>query len=267
MLTIGASVVTHAGRVRTNNEDSVSLVRPRSAGEATLNEVLAIVADGMGGHEGGERASQIAVETITHSYAESSHSPAKALNEAFAAANRDIFATAKANPALQGMGTTCVAVAIRDNTAWWAWVGDSRLYLLRRGQAYRMTEDHTMVNDFVHRGLLSADEARNHPERNVLSRAIGSHRSVEVSVADEGVQLGNGDRLLLCSDGLHDLVADDEVAGLALGDTVDRCAEALLHTALGRGGHDNVSLILLDVRDETGTEKKPAIITREYACP
>jgi PPM family protein phosphatase len=267
MLTIEASVLTHAGCVRTNNEDSVSLVRPRSAGESAPHEILAIVADGMGGHEGGETASHIAVESMTRSYVGSCLIPPKALTEAFAASNRDIFAAAKANPSLQGMGTTCIAVAVRDDYAWWAWVGDSRMYLLRRGQAYRMMEDHTVVNDLVYRGLLTAEEAHYHPERSVLSRAMGSHPSVEAAVADEGMQLVEGDRLLLCTDGLHDLVADEEVAGLALGDTVDRCAGALLQTALDRGGYDNVSLILLDVRNETATAKKPAIITREFAFP
>lgn len=264
MFEINASVLTHAGKVRTNNEDSVSLVRPSDKSVMSSRGVLALIADGMGGHEGGEFASKLAVEGIVRSYYGSIATPPAALQDAFRDANRAIYRAAKKNPSLKGMGTTCVAVAVCDDQAWWAWVGDSRLYLLRDGTAYRMSEDHTVVQELVRRGLLPPEEACNHPDRSVLERAIGTRDRVETALGAQAIQLAPGDRLLLCSDGLHDLMDEAEIAECARAGPVADCTEALLHVALERGGFDNVSIILLEVKPELATHRRPPVITREH---
>lgn len=257
-MAIEACAVSHMGRVRLNNEDSVSVVRSPGAEDS----LIAIVADGMGGHEGGETASRLAVDCIARSLAEAGDTEG-ALLTAIICANRAIFEAAKSDAKLAGMGTTCVAVAIREGLLCYAWVGDSRLYLLRGEQAYCITEDHSVVNDLMRRGLLSAEEARSHPDRSVLSRALGTHATVNVSIAQQPMALRHGDRLLLCSDGLHDLVAESELAELGLRGTVARCSEALVQRALDRGGFDNVSVVLAEVCERAAAERKPAIITRE----
>jgi PPM family protein phosphatase len=262
MLTMEACVLTNPGRVRPNNEDSVTLVR---AAAEQGDGLLAVVADGMGGHEGGERASGLAVEWMTRVWADHAADPATALREAFAAANRAIFSEAERNPGLRGMGTTCVAVGLRNGSAWWAWVGDSRLYLVRSGSVYRLTVDHTAVHEMVRRGVLTAEEARNHPDRSVLIRAMGTHAEVQPDLPDQPLALRSGDRLLLCTDGLHDLVDDDEIAQYAGAGAVSSCAESLLNRALECGGHDNISLILLEAADPSAPARQAAI-TREHAC-
>jgi protein phosphatase len=264
MLEIEASVLTNVGRVRTNNEDFVSLIRPSRGNHLTSHGVLALVADGMGGHEGGELASRLAVDAIVRSYYGSTAPTSSALAEAIRNANCEVYRASRQNSALKGMGTTCVAVAMRDDQAWWAWIGDSRLYLLRSSQSYRMSEDHTVVRELIRRGLMTPEEAYNHPDRSVLDRAIGTKDRIEPTVSKEAIRLSPGDRLLLCSDGLHDLVTDEEIAELAGDKPVADSAESLMRLALARGGFDNVSIVLLEMRDETAAPKHPPSITREH---
>jgi PPM family protein phosphatase len=265
MFEIDASVLTHMGKVRTNNEDSVRLVRPNSTNSMKSDGVLALVADGMGGHEGGEMASGLAAERIPRRYYDSMAAPPQALAEALREVNRDIFETAAQDSALRGMGTTCVAVAICDGQAWFAWIGDSRLYLLRGGQIYQMSEDHTAVNELVRRGLLTAEDAHNHPDRSVLTCAMGTKAGVEPAICAEPIHLMDGDRLLLCSDGLHDLLTDAELAECANAGEVAASAEALMQMALDRGGYDNISIILLEARRSSAPGKKAVSITREHS--
>ena len=264
MFEIEASVLTHVGRVRTNNEDSVSLVRPCDQRHKSSHGTLAVVADGMGGHEGGEFASKLALEAIVRGYYSSIAPPSAALEEAFQIANREVYAASQQNSALKGMGTTCVAVAVRDDLAWWAWVGDSRLYLLRNRQIYRMTEDQTVVQELTRRGLLTPEEAHNHPDRSVLERALGTRDHVEPALGGQPIRLATGDRLLLCSDGLHDLIGDAEILECAAEGPVADCADALLQGALDRGGFDNVSILLLGASTRTATHRRTPVITREY---
>ncbi|HUO28383.1 MAG TPA: PP2C family serine/threonine-protein phosphatase [Bryobacteraceae bacterium] len=264
MLEIDACALTHMGKVRTNNEDSVSFVRPSDKGPLATHGVLAVVADGMGGHEGGELASRIAADAIARSYYGSSAAPPRALEQAFHDASRAVFDTSRENPQLKGMGTTCVAAAIRGAEAWWAWIGDSRLYLVRDSRIYRMSEDHTLVQDMVRRGLMTAEEARNHRDRSVLERAMGTRERIEPGLGHEPIALVAGDRLLLCSDGLHDLIGDDDLARLAVGRPVVECGDALLHLALDCGGPDNISIVLVEARAESSTPRRTPGKTREH---
>jgi protein phosphatase len=262
MLEFDTSVLTHCGKVRSNNEDSVSLVWPRDRATHQSHGLLAIVADGMGGHEGGELASRVAVETIERAWVNSSLEPTAALESAFAEANHAIYQAALLNPRLKGMGTTCVAVVLLEDQASWAWIGDSRLYLLREGRAYRLSEDHTVVQEMLRNGLVTPEEARNHRDRSVLARAMGTREQIQPGVGGKSIRLRPGDRLLLCTDGLHDLVEDEELTSPDADVPAAEDAERLLALALTRGGHDNVSLILIAASSEPSV-KQPLRTTRE----
>ena len=261
MLDIDIAVVTHAGKVRTHNEDSVLFVRPSDPEVLGKHGVMGLVADGMGGHKAGEHASRLAVETITRSYFDSREEPRQALLDAFASANGAVFEAAVEEPAWKGMGTTCVAVAVCRDLMWWAWVGDSRMYLLRRGTLFRMTEDHTVVQDMVRRGWMTQEEAAMHDDRNILDRAIGTRDAVETGICDSAMRLEEGDRLVLCSDGLHDLIRDEEMAQWAGEGCAHECADKLLEMALTRGGQDNISVVVLEAKAKTAERK--ARMTRE----
>jgi protein phosphatase len=265
-LEIHASVATNTGCVRTENQDAAVFSHPPDDRALATHGVIALVADGMGGCKGGEVASAMACEKIPEYYFASTDPIPAALRAALEAANAEIYQAAQTQPELHGMGTTAVALAITKGYGWLAYVGDSRLYLIRRGQIYRMSEDHSMVFEMVHRGLLTREEARNHEDRNVLSRALGSRPQVEVSCWEEPFPIQPGDRFLLCSDGLHDLVTDEKMLELAnLGD-VGVATERLVRSANENGGYDNISVILLEAVDQTAARVLPGQ-TREYRFP
>lgn len=230
------------GCVRRRNEDSITVLAPQT-GHGAGHDVLALVADGMGGHQAGDRASQLAVATIGRHFATSEGSPEVVLREAFAAANQIIFAEAQAKPAQQGMGTTATALAIVAGRAWLAHVGDSRLYRLRGECLEQLSEDHTMVMAMLRDGLLTPQQAKDHPNRHILVRAMGTHAQLEVMLAP--VSLAVGDTFLLCSDGLHDLVEDEEIRTCLLTRGPQAACAALVGLARQRGGYDNVSVIVV----------------------
>jgi len=245
---IAASVRTDKGCVREANEDAGRFVRPSDPRLLASRGALLIVADGMGGHSAGEVASQMAVELVSRLYYEAGGDDAPgALAAAVAEANRHIYAEAEADEAKRGMGTTCTALALLDGTAFAAHVGDSRLYLLRGGDVYQLSEDHSHVMELVRHGLLTKEEARTHEDKNVILRALGTTPEVEVStVAPFGVQ--PGDFLLACSDGLHDLVSDEEIGRVVASAADEHAAcERLIALAKERGGHDNITVGLVGV--------------------
>jgi len=266
VLEIHASVATNPGRVRVENQDAAIFARPPDDRALATHGVIALVADGMGGCNGGEVASALACREIPKVYFASNGPAPAALRAALEAVNGEIYQAAQAQPDLHGMGTTALAFAITSSHGWLAYVGDSRLYLIRRGQIYRMSEDHSMVFEMVHKGLLTAEEARNHADRNVLSRALGSRPQVEVSCWDAPFPIQVGDRYLLCSDGLHDLVTDEDMLTLARSGELNIATERLVRTANENGGYDNISVILLEVVDAAAGRKRPGP-TREYQAP
>jgi protein phosphatase len=251
-------VATDVGKVRQNNEDSAAFLRQAAArgGEVVS---LAIVADGMGGHQGGEVASQIAAELIPASFFRATEEPPAALEKAFQAANHEMQQAVERDPRIKGMGTTAVAVAIQGSCAWCAWVGDSRIYHLRQGRMHQISEDHTAVAELMRQGLLTPEQARNHPDRNVLVRALGTRSGVEVDVTRHPLAMVTGDRMLLCSDGLYDLLEDEEIEKISSEGSLQEAGNALIAAALERGGHDNVSIVLVECVDEL----PEAAITRE----
>lgn len=239
-----AASLTDVGCVRDGNEDAFRIVRPV---DDSGDPLLALVCDGLGGHAAGETASRIAADVISAEYRRDAVDPGRSLVEAVRQANRKIHHTARTDPALAGMGTTCTALVVQAGRAWCAHVGDSRCYLVRGGSVLLMTEDHSSVMEMVREGKLTVDEARHHPDKNVILRALGSHPEVAVSVWPQPFVLQPGDRLLLCSDGLYDLVEDDEILTAVDGIAPHVACNGLVSLARERGAPDNVTVVILAV--------------------
>lgn len=253
---VGA-MLTHPGKIRTNNEDTVAFVIPTGA---IRGDALLLVADGMGGHAAGEVASRIAAEMFHRCFFAVKGRPLHdVLAECFDTANAEIFEAGQHNPEYAGMGTTCTVIAVRNNHAWLAHVGDSRAYIMRNDDFHQLSEDHTLVAEMVRQGSLTRDEAAISPERNVIVKALGTAAAVAPKIWTDGMPLRPDDRLLLCSDGLSDLVTDMVMKGLiATRSPIDAC-QALIDAALDAGGHDNVSVGVFHLTDRNEVdEAKPA---------
>src|SRR5512142_2954773 len=191
---VRAVLRTDVGRVRAENQDFGAMsTHEEERRDGHPGGRLLIVADGMGGHRGGATASRVATETVKAQYLGSeTDDVAVALRDALARANARVFAEAQSNPDLRGMGTTTSALVVRGEEAWFAHVGDSRIYLVRNNDIRQLTEDHSLVASMVRDGLLTAQEAENHPRRNVLQRSIGVSEEVEIDVSGPfNIQLGD----------------------------------------------------------------------------
>jgi PPM family protein phosphatase len=244
---IVASVQTDKGCVREINEDSGRFVRPADEKQLKKRGTLLIVADGMGGHSAGEVASGMAVELVPEIYFGSKGEPSEALKGAVEEANRRIYAASLEDESKRGMGTTCTALCLLDGQAFAAHVGDSRLYMLRGGKVYQLTEDHSAVMEMVKLGLITKEEARHHDDKNVILRALGTSPEVEVSTL-EPFSVRAGDQYLLCSDGLYDLVPDEEIEHeLSNAADIQAAGQKLITLAKERGGHDNITVGIIAV--------------------
>jgi serine/threonine protein phosphatase PrpC len=251
---VEASVQTDVGRVREINEDSGRFSRPSDPATLASKGVLLIVADGMGGHSAGEVASGMTVELVPRLYYGSQSSAPNALREAVEETNRQIHAASLADESKRGMGTTCTALALVGEEAFAAHVGDSRLYMMREGKVYLLTEDHSAVMEMVKLGLITMDEARHHEDKNVILRALGTAPEVEVSTL-EPFRVRTGDKYLLCSDGLYDLVTDEEIEReLSAAEDIHAAGERLIVMAKGRGGHDNITVGIVELVPASGTD-------------
>ncbi len=248
---IRASALTSTGAVREVNEDAISVIYPPRRDTLLTRGVLAVVADGMGGAKGGRYASGMAVETITRLYEQDHRNPPSMLKRGLELANRKIYDMSQKNANLSGMGTTCVAVALTPEQAWLAWVGDSRVYLIRNHQIFQLTEDHSVVAGLVREGLVRGDEALWREDRHMLTRALGTRSEIEISVWEQSMPVRIKDRFLLCSDGLHDLVTDLELLRLAADAPLEEATAALLDKANEQGGYDNVSSIILELSESS----------------
>lgn len=268
MTTLRWGSASDTGRVRTVNQDSSLEADPIFA-----------VADGMGGHAAGEVASQVAVEALRDN-ATATHD---GLVEGIRLANRAVIDRADDDPELRGMGTTLCAIALvgpdeddGDERIVVANVGDSRVYLLQDGELLQVTEDHSLVEEMVRQGRLSPDEARNHPQKNIVTRVLGNEADIEVDTWE--ITPHRGDRYLLCSDGLSGEVDDDRTAAVLrrLADP-EEAARELVRLAVEAGGRDNVTVVVVDVVDdggraeaasaavEGGTAESPAVRRRASA--
>lgn len=247
-LVLAGTMRSHPGSVRSGNEDRVLHVRldpadaPAAAADRRAPAALALVADGMGGHAAGEVASRIAAAEIERIFRTSEAPPPVLLARAFAAANEAIWREAEADPACRGMGTTCTAVIFTGGRLYLAHVGDSRAYLWRDGALYPLSEDDSLVHELVRAGEISREEAQRRPDRHVILRALGTRPEVVPAIWSEGLALAENDRLILCSDGLTDLVDDGEIARIAGLSRPADAADRLIEAALAAGGLDNVSV-------------------------
>jgi PPM family protein phosphatase len=247
---VSASVQSDTGCVREMNEDSGLYHKPSEADALASKGVLLVVADGMGGHSAGEVASKMAVDLVLRLYYDSPSAAPDALREAVEEANREIHAASLEDESRRGMGTTCTALAILGGEGFAAHVGDSRLYMLRGGKIYLLTEDHSAVMEMVKLGLITMDEARTHEDKNVILRALGTSPEVEVSTLTP-FPVRAGDRYLLCSDGLYDLVTDEEMEReLTASEDIHAAGERLIAIAKARGGHDNITVGIIELVPE-----------------
>jgi serine/threonine protein phosphatase PrpC len=261
-LDFAVSLLSDAGCVRQGNEDSGRYMKPSDPQVLESKGILVVVADGMGGHSAGEVASKMAVETITRIYYRLDEDAQVSLQESFREANRLIHRAALENASLKGMGTTATALVLRGGSAICAHVGDSRLYLVRGDGIYLMTDDHSSVMEMVRQGLLTLEQARHHSDRNVILRALGTRPEVDPSMWSEPLPIRAGDRFLLCSDGLYELVEDEELRTLMnSGDTLAAC-ENLIGLAKARGGYDNITAGIVRVIPREGKEASQAPVTR-----
>src|SRR5215212_7118088 len=241
MLTLEPFGVTDAGKVRANNEDALLVGEGR-------DETLFAVADGIGGFEAGEVASSIAIEAFKEL------DPSSSLEDAIREANQRILATARGDEKLSGMGTTVVAMRFggtrEEPAAEISHVGDSRAYLLRGGDLKPVTEDHSLVAELVRSGDLTRAQASEHPQKNLITRALGAEEEVEVDTAV--LPIGPGDRLLLCSDGLSDMAPENTMLDLLTSypEDTEKTVQALVQAALDAGGADNITVVVVDVREE-----------------
>ena len=238
---------TDVGLVRSENQDFGTYTTPSEERESHPGGRLFLVADGMGGHRGGATASRLAGETVKAQYLGSEEEDiAAALRDALTRANARIFTEAQANPDLRGMGTTTSALVVRNNNAWFAHVGDSRIYLIRDGAIKQLTEDHSLVASMVREGLLTSTEAENHPRRNVLQRSMGVGEDVEIDIRGP-LPVHEGDIFILCSDGLHGLVKEPELLEIATSLPLESTANEFVRRALDRGAPDNVTVIVASI--------------------
>ncbi|HJW90043.1 MAG TPA: PP2C family serine/threonine-protein phosphatase, partial [Anaerolineales bacterium] len=262
------AAITHPGMRRRENEDRYAVSAYQISHDDPTPSLLAVIADGVGGHRAGEVAAELAVEIVSQVVAagDAGH-PLSTLQDAFLQAGQAIYAQSMSDPDRQGMSTTCVCAWVIGDRLFISSVGDSRIYLERGSKIHRLTTDHTWVQEALDSGALTPEQARNHPNAHVIRRHLGSQAPVVPDLrlrlsqsetdaqaeANQGTPLLPGDNLLLCSDGLTDLVADGEIlAALAKGD-LQEAVQELVNLANARGGHDNLTLIGIQ-----GPGRKPA---------
>ena len=233
--------VTDKGVIRSQNQDGYYL--------DVLSERLAVgvVCDGMGGARAGNIASLIAVETFVDTLKnlrpEQEEAPAAALDRAAVAANEAVFRRACTDPDCRGMGTTMVAVLVVEDTAYLLNIGDSRAYHIDRDGITRLTRDHSVVQELVDGGSLSSEESRNHPKKNIITRALGTQSSVNIDYFK--VALVPGDKLLLCSDGLSNMLEEQQICALLQKPDAAKAVDALIEASLDAGANDNVTAVLI----------------------
>ncbi|HLW88839.1 MAG TPA: Stp1/IreP family PP2C-type Ser/Thr phosphatase [Terriglobales bacterium] len=236
------------GCQRENNEDSYSYWEPASDADFAQKGRLAIVADGMGGHEGGQEASRIAVEVIQETYASvAATDPQALLTAGFHEAHLRIQNYAAANSKLRGMGTTATAVVLLANRLYYAHIGDSRLYRVTREEISRLTHDHSYVSRLVESGVITPEEAEAHPQRNILTAALGAGSEVAVETPELPIPLKAGETLVLCTDGLWGQLTDLELQRTVVQNSPATACRALVNLARERGGPDNITVQLLRV--------------------
>ncbi|HXZ84896.1 MAG TPA: PP2C family serine/threonine-protein phosphatase, partial [Myxococcota bacterium] len=238
------ATLSDPGRVRPENQDAAALLSNVS------NERLAVVADGMGGHRGGETASKLCIDTLGRIFRDPHGTPEERLRRGLELANEEVYSAALSNADLKGMGTTAVALLFGPGTrgVWLAWVGDSRCYRLRDGALEPLTRDHSLMAEWIEIGVISPADVESHPRRHELTRAIGQAPDVAVEVVR--VDLRAGDRFLLCSDGIHAPLPERALKAALGGHPPEESVRLLVERANANGGPDNATALVVDVPAE-----------------
>jgi protein phosphatase len=274
------AAITHPGMSGKNNEDRYAVSAYRLEGERSLPVVFAVVSDGVGGHRAGEVAAEIVVQTVQQAIAASDGSqPLQALRQAVQQASQAVFAQAQRDDNQRGMAATCACALVIDNRLYTASVGDSRIYLISGESIQQLTTDHTWIQEALDAGLLSPEEARNHPNAHVIRRYLGSPQPVEVdlrlrmsadetpeqTLSNQGMVLQPGDQVILCSDGLTDLVEAKEILPIVKSQKQDEALQALTSLANQRGGHDNITIIALQMPVTIAETAPTRVLPRQAA--
>jgi serine/threonine protein phosphatase PrpC len=273
---LNVAAASHPGTEGRQNEDRYSVSAYHLSETNHTSSVFAIVSDGIGGHRAGEVAAELAVESISHLVSQSDGSqPLEVLDWAIQSASESIAATAKDNTRHIGMGTTCACAWVIGNRLFTGSVGDSRIYLLRGDTILQLTIDHTWIQEAMEKGILKAEQVRNHPNQHVIRRYLGSSKAPQVdnrirlakdesdtqSRSHQGLRLVPGDVLLLCTDGLTDMASDHEILervrsrGIS-GAALQSAAQGLVDLAVERNGPDNITAVLLAVPGTARRKKK-----------
>ncbi|MEW5941719.1 MAG: PP2C family serine/threonine-protein phosphatase [Chloroflexota bacterium] len=266
------AALSHPGMSGKNNEDRFAVLSHVVSRENPTPSLFAVLSDGIGGHRAGEVAAELAVNHISHEVSESAgREPLAILEEAIHTASNAIAHHSAADDERRGMGATCACVWILGDKLYAAYVGDSRIYLLRGNRIQQLTHDHTWVQEAVEKNLIKPEEARTHPNVHVIRRHLGSVKLPEVdfrlrlsdtensiqSTKNQGATLQPHDLLLLCSDGLTDMVYADEIQKIIqASDSLKTAAQKLVARANERGGHDNITVILISVPKPRPPEEK-----------
>lgn len=241
-----AAASSDVGAVRENNEDKVLFVKPHDEKILIKRGLLGIVADGMGGHNGGEVASQMAVDLISKFYYESKIDIEKALRKSFIKANQTIYNTSLSNLSRRGMGTTCTAIVIHERNLYLAHVGDSRAYLVNQSKISKLSTDHTYVQSLLDNGLIEQQDISCHPDRNIITKSLGTQKTVQPQIQSFHNLLSEDDLIFLCSDGLYEYIKDEEIQNILGKLSISEAADKLVSIAKERGGHDNISLLIIE---------------------
>jgi protein phosphatase len=254
------AALTHPGMAGKDNEDRLAVSSYRISENDLTRSVFAIVSDGVGGHRAGEVAAEMAVENISHMVAQSDASlPVQILDNAIQVTSDAIVSKGKDDTQRLGMGTTCACAWVIGDQLFTASVGDSRIYLLRNAGLMQLTVDHTWVQEAVERGILDPKDARNHPNVHVIRRYLGSSKTPQADIrlrlasnetdtqsrSNQGLRLLSGDLLLLCTDGLTDVVEDEEIIQAVRGLDLPTAAQALVDLACAHNAKDNITVVLL----------------------
>jgi len=254
MISVIIKAGSDKGRSRKENQDHFGYYIPKGS-KADTKGILMTVADGMGGQMGGKTASDIAVKVLLSEYYKDPGGIQDSLESSFIRANQEVLD--KSTDDLRGMGTTLTTVVLKSNEMYFAHVGDSRGYLIRDNEIQQFTEDHSYVQSLVNAGVITKDEARTHPERNKITRAIGINDNLRVDLSASPRILEDGDYVLLCSDGLHGVVPEDEILNTFMTfKEPDLICRKLIEMANDRGGPDNITVLIASI------DCKPGILDR-----
>ncbi len=272
--------ISHPGMSGKNNEDNHAVSFHQISPTDKTPSVLAVLADGIGGHHAGEVAAKIATDVITKIVSGSDGArPLKILESAIIQAGQEINRQSNANKQQHGMGSTCACAWVIGDRLYTASVGDSRIYLVQNRSIQQLTTDHTWVQEAIDHGIIEREEARDHPQAHVIRRYLGSQRNVEPdfrlrlgseksdqdAIGNQGLKLKPGEIVLLCSDGLSDLVDDNEILEILQNHPSQQAVEALVKLANTRGGHDNITIVTMEMPDSyTQTKKLYSAKVKDY---